>query len=137
RRLGGRVRAELSGMVMRCRERARSRRYEPATGLAAALRRSLADEPVLAGPPSAAYRFRKFLRRHKGTVLAGASLVVLLVAGIVGTTLGLVQALAAVKVANGQREKADDERQKAHPGRHPAHERPGQASHANHPKDQS
>ena len=35
--------------------------------------RYLADEPVVAGPPSAGYRLRKFVRRNRGPVLAAAA----------------------------------------------------------------
>src|SRR5262249_38773137 len=65
--LGRRVRllrGEREGGVMRCRERDRDRRYDPASPLAADAQRSLADEPVLARPPSRRYRLGKFLRRH-------------------------------------------------------------------------
>ena len=44
------------------------------------IQRYLADEPVEARPPSAGYRLRKFVRRHKGQVIA-ASLVLLAVGG--------------------------------------------------------
>ncbi len=47
------VSGELDWIVMRCLEKERSRRYETANALAMELRHYLADEPVLAGPPSA------------------------------------------------------------------------------------
>jgi tetratricopeptide (TPR) repeat protein len=83
---------ELDWIVARCLEKDRARRYETADGLAQDLRRYLADEPVLAGPPSAGYRLRKFVRRNRGPVLAAAVFVLLLVGGIAGTTAGLVEA---------------------------------------------
>src|SRR5205823_1536434 len=43
-------------------------------------------EPVLAGPPGVGYRVRKFVRRNRGAVVAAASVVLALVAGIIGTT---------------------------------------------------
>ena len=52
----------------------------------------LADEPVEAQPPSVRYRLGKFVRRHKGPVLAAALVLLALVAGIAGTTWGLVRA---------------------------------------------
>src|SRR5204862_7409696 len=79
------VRGELDWIVMKALEKDRVRRYETANGLAMDLQRYLADEPVLAGPPSARYRLRKFVRRHKAA-LAVAGLVlfflVLLVGGV-------------------------------------------------------
>src|SRR5438045_2018803 len=74
------VRGELDWIVMKALEKDRNRRYETANGLAMDLQRYLADEPVVACPPSRAYRLRKFARRNKGPVLA-ASLVVLALVG--------------------------------------------------------
>jgi eukaryotic-like serine/threonine-protein kinase len=86
------LRGELDWIVMKALEKDRGRRYETANGLAMDLQRYLADEPVLAGPPSAAYRLRKFVRRNKGPVLAVSLLLAVLTAGIVGTTLGMIEA---------------------------------------------
>src|SRR5260221_2178665 len=62
------VRGELDWIVMKALEKDRNRRYETANGFAADVQRYLADEPVTACPPSATYRFRKFVRRHKHAV---------------------------------------------------------------------
>jgi serine/threonine protein kinase len=47
------LRGDLDWIVMKCLEKERGRRYETANGLGMELQRFLADEPVLAGPPSA------------------------------------------------------------------------------------
>jgi tetratricopeptide (TPR) repeat protein len=94
-RLTGLVRGDLDWIVVKCLEKDRARRYESADALARDIRRHLANEPVEASPPSTAYRFRKFLRRHRGPALAAAIILLILVSGIVGTTVGLVQAQAA------------------------------------------
>src|SRR5262249_34780699 len=60
------VRGELDWIVMKALEKDRSRRYETANGFAMDVQRYLADEPVLAGPPSAWYRLRQIVRRNKG-----------------------------------------------------------------------
>jgi WD40 repeat protein/serine/threonine protein kinase len=59
------VRGELDWIVMKALEKDRNRRYETANGFAMDVQRYLADEPVLACPPSAGYRLRKFVRRNK------------------------------------------------------------------------
>ena len=59
---------------MKALEKDRTRRYETANGFAADILRHLANEPVVAAPPSRAYRMRKFVRKHRGGVIA-ASLV--------------------------------------------------------------
>jgi tetratricopeptide (TPR) repeat protein len=86
------VRGELDWIVMKALEKDRNRRYETANGLASDVQRYLADEPVLAGPPTAAYRVRKFLRRHRGPALAGGVVLLALVGGVIGTSVGLVRA---------------------------------------------
>src|SRR4029077_1831376 len=74
------VRGELDWIVMKCLEKDRTRRYETANGLAMDLQRYLADEPVLACPPSAGYRLRKFARKYR-TLLRVAGLFVLFLVG--------------------------------------------------------
>src|SRR2546421_2172018 len=64
------MRGELDWIVMKCLEKARSRRYETANGFAEDVQRYLNDEPVLACPPSARYRLAKFIRRNKAPVTA-------------------------------------------------------------------
>ena len=86
------MRGELDWIVMKALEKDRTRRYETANGLAQDVQRYLADEQVEACPPSAGYRLRKFLRRHKGPVLAAALVLLALVGGVIGTTWGLVRA---------------------------------------------
>src|SRR5436309_3268449 len=66
------LRSELDWILMKALDKDRTRRYETATGFAEDVRRYLADDPVTACPPSVGYRLRKFLRRHKGPVLAAA-----------------------------------------------------------------
>ena len=81
------VRGELDWIVMKCLEKDRNRRYETASDLAADVQRYLNDEPVLAGPPSTAYRLRKFARRNRlvfaSSAIIGFSLVAWAVGGIV------------------------------------------------------
>jgi tetratricopeptide (TPR) repeat protein len=86
------LRGDLDWIVMKALEKNRTRRYETANGFAADVMRHLASEPVLAAPPGRAYRLRKFVRKHRGAVVAAGLLVVTLLAGIVGTTLGLIAA---------------------------------------------
>jgi hypothetical protein len=100
RRLSGLVRGELDWIVMKCLEKDRARRYETANGLAVDLQRYLADEPVQACPPSAAYRFRKFARRNRTAVLAAAA---------VATAVLLALVVLAASNARIAREKSQKE----------------------------
>ena len=78
------------------------------------IQRYLSDEPVLACPPSAAYRLRKFVRRNKGPVAAVSLVFLALVAGIIGTTWGLIRAEKARRDAQAaqlaEAERAEGER---------------------------
>jgi serine/threonine protein kinase/uncharacterized protein HemY len=71
-RLSKDVQGELDWIVMKALEKDRNRRYETASGFAADIERHLHDEPVEAGPPSAAYRFRKFAKRNKAALAIAA-----------------------------------------------------------------
>ena len=59
---------------MKCLEKDRSRRYETANGLAMDIQLHLNNEPVIARPPSTAYRFQKFILRNKLAFATAASL---------------------------------------------------------------
>jgi eukaryotic-like serine/threonine-protein kinase len=116
RKLSGLVRGELDWIVMKCLEKDRARRYEAVNALALDLQRYLADEPVQAGPPSAAYRFRKWARRHKLGLAATAAvtLVLLLTAAGVGWVLWdqsarRVETERAVSVALARTEQLRDQ----------------------------
>jgi len=83
---------DLDWIVMKALDKERSRRYETAIGFARDVQRFLNDEAVEACPPSATYRFRKFVRRNKIPVLAAGVLLVSLLIAIAGTTFGLYRA---------------------------------------------
>src|SRR5207244_4909235 len=88
------VRGELDWIVMKALEKDRNRRYETANGFAMDVQRYLADEAVLACPPSAGYRLRKFARRNKRPVLAASLGLLVLVAGLIRPAWGMVAAKA-------------------------------------------
>ncbi len=82
------VRGELDWIVMKALEKDRNRRYETANGFAMDVQRYLADEPVVACPPSAAYRLRKFARRNRGALAVAALILFFLV--LLGSGAGWV-----------------------------------------------
>ncbi|MGA9451799.1 MAG: serine/threonine-protein kinase [Verrucomicrobiia bacterium] len=114
------LRGDLDWIVMKCLEKDRTRRYETANGLAADLKRHLNNEPVVARPPSTAYRFQKAFRRNKLVFTAGTAVAVALLLGIIASTWQSVratrakhEALAAQAQATAQREQAEANEQKA------------------------
>src|SRR5262245_14997480 len=98
RQLGRLLRGELDWVVMKCLEKDRSRRYQTADALARDVARYLADEPVEACPPSAAYRLGKLLRKHRRPLVTAAAFLGLLVAG------GL---LAGWRAVHSERDRAE------------------------------
>ncbi|MBL8889163.1 MAG: serine/threonine protein kinase [Planctomycetaceae bacterium] len=110
------VRGELDWIVMKALEKDRNRRYETASGFALDIQRYLAGEAVLAAPPSRFYRIQKFVLRYRGAVLAISLLILTLIGGICGTSLGMYWAKTAeasaeqlLVEANKARRIAEDE----------------------------
>jgi serine/threonine protein kinase len=107
------MRGELDWLVLKALEKDRARRYESANGLARDVQRYLADEIVEARPPSAGYRVRKFVRRHKTQVLAAGLVLAALLAGIAGTTVGLIRATRAAEAERLAKLDAEEQRANA------------------------
>ncbi len=90
--LGRLLRGDLDWIVAKALDKDRTRRYASPAELAADLRRFLAQEPVLARPPSLGYQLSRLVRRHRRWVAAGALALAGLVAGVVGLTVGAIRA---------------------------------------------
>ena len=100
--LGRAFPGDLDCIVMKCLEKDRARRYETANGLAANLKRHLNNEPVVARPPSTAYRLRKAIRRNQLAFMAGA---VAAAALLVGTGISTWQAIVANSARNAEKQQ--------------------------------
>jgi eukaryotic-like serine/threonine-protein kinase len=113
-KLGRLVKGELDWIVLKALAKERDRRYATASGFARDVERFLAHEPVTAGPPSATYRLRKFVRRNRPQAVAAGLVLLALVAGVVGTTSGLIEAKrqerAALAAQRAEAERAEGER---------------------------
>lgn len=110
KKLGMILRGDLDWIILKCLEKDRTRRYDTAHALATDVRRYLDGKAVVAAPPSAAYRLRKFVRRNRGSVLTGAMVIVLLAVGAAGTTTGLVTAVRANRVLAATLAEAEAQR---------------------------
>jgi WD40 repeat protein/serine/threonine protein kinase len=113
KRLTRLVHGDLDWIAMKCLEKDRARRYESASGLAADIECYLNREPVVAGPPSAAYRLKKLLQRNQGPVSAVAAMLLLLVLGTVISTWQAVRATRAEEAVSLERDIAQMERDNA------------------------
>ncbi|TMB88155.1 MAG: serine/threonine protein kinase [Chloroflexi bacterium] len=102
------VAGDLDWIVLKAMEKDRTRRYDSAAALAADVRRHLDSEPVLARPPSTAYRVSKFVNRHKVGVAAAAAVALALVAGLGLATYGMVQSRRQSQRADAARREATE-----------------------------
>jgi len=114
------LQGDLDWIIMKCLEKDRMRRYETANGLAADLKRHLADEPVVARPPSKVYQFQKMVQRNKLAFTAAAAVVLTLIAGMgVSTWLFLQERearrneVAAVEAKLRERQRATQQQERA------------------------
>lgn len=101
------LRGDLDWIVLKALEKDPGRRYDSAGAMAEDLGRFLQHKPVEARPPSMAYVMRRFTRRHRGPVFAGAALLLALVLGAVGTSVGMKRALDAKEELVGKNEELD------------------------------
>jgi serine/threonine protein kinase len=101
------LRGDPDAVALKALEKDRKRRYGSPAELAADLGRYLRNEPVTAHPPSAGYRVRKYIRRHRlGVAMAAAA--VLLLAGFAVTEWIQLQRITQERDhATRERDRAD------------------------------
>ena len=121
------VRGDLDWITMTAMAKDRDRRYASASEFAADIARHLRDEPVMASPPSAAYRLRKFMRKNRGLVLAVAAVFAALVLGMGASTVLYFRAERQRLEAQAQRAEAERQRSAAEQERAEAHRQGTQA----------
>jgi WD40 repeat protein len=109
-----RLHGDLDWIVMKAMEKDRTRRYGTAEALADDIERHLNNEPVLAGPPGALYRFQKLVRRNREVFGAVGAVAVVLILGVVVSTWQAILARRAERTATEKSIIAETERQRAH-----------------------
>jgi WD40 repeat protein/serine/threonine protein kinase len=107
------LQGDLDWIVMKCLEKDRTRRYETANGLAMDIQRHLANEPIIARPPSAAYKLQKAWQRNKLAWTATALVATALIIGIAVSTWQARAAFHARQQADAARLAEADQRQAA------------------------
>jgi len=86
------LRGDLDWIVMKSLEKDRKRRYDTASILLEDIKRYLNHEPVSAGPPSARYRTKKFVQRHRTLVTATTAVIAAIVTSLIVSIAMYVQA---------------------------------------------
>jgi eukaryotic-like serine/threonine-protein kinase len=104
--LSRQLRGDLDWIVMKALEKDRSRRYASPGDLARDTQRYLRHEPVLAGSPTAAYRMRKFVRRHRAGTAFGVVVISLVVAFAISSVIQLKRIAAERDRATAEAAKA-------------------------------
>jgi WD40 repeat protein/tRNA A-37 threonylcarbamoyl transferase component Bud32 len=94
-----RYRGDVETIAAAAVEKDKARRYGSAAELAADIRRHLADQPIVARPPSAAYQLRKFAVRNRALVAGAAAVLVALI-------LGAVVSMWYASLADRERDRA-------------------------------
>jgi len=99
-------RGDIDTIACKALEKDRDRRYASAADLASDIRRYLANEPIIAHPPSTFYQLKKFAQRHKGLVAGLAATLLVLVAGIIVSVTLALRAREGEKRAKRNEERA-------------------------------
>jgi serine/threonine protein kinase len=105
-KLASLLRGDLDWIVMKAMDKDRTRRYATANEFAEDVDNYLHDRPVVASPPSATYRMRKFAKRHRGSLAAATIALAALLLGLATTTGTMMWALQ-------ERSRAEDQAQRA------------------------
>ena len=108
-RLPRELKGDLDWIIMKGLEKDRSRRYESAKDLAADIHRALNHQPVLASPPSFAYRAKKFVRRNRVQLTLATAAMGVVAALLVGLFNYQHQRMAALRKDEAQLNDAIDE----------------------------
>jgi serine/threonine-protein kinase len=101
------LRGDLDTIVLQTLKKEPALRYPTVHALIDDLERTLHGQPVSARTDALRYRAGKFVRRHRVGVAAAALLVLALLAGTVGTTIGMIRARRAEAAARTEAATAE------------------------------
>jgi non-specific serine/threonine protein kinase/serine/threonine-protein kinase len=91
---------DIETLVGKALEKDAERRYASAAAMAEDVERYLASQPILARPPSTVYQIQKFAARNRALVAGVAATFVVLVAGVVVSSMLAMRAIRAEQLAN-------------------------------------
>jgi len=118
--LAKRLHRELEWIPLKALRKERNQRYRSASEFADDIQNYLNGSPLIAGPESASYRIKKFVRRNRALVTGVAAVLMVLIVGIVVSTIFAIGQSRARAVADEarkaevrQRQIAESERDRA------------------------
>ena len=98
---------DIETIVGKALEKDADRRYASAAAMAEDVERYLASQPILARPPSTLYQLRKFAGRNRALVAGVAATFVMLVAGVLVSSMQAVRATRAEALATSRMARAE------------------------------
>jgi non-specific serine/threonine protein kinase/serine/threonine-protein kinase len=113
RTFGRELSGDLDWIVLKAMAKEPERRYSSASELASDVQRYIEYHPVIAGPPDWRYRTSKFVRRHRFGTLFAAFIVAVVLVGMIGTTVGMIEYQAKAEEARDNAEDAGRAEQEA------------------------
>jgi non-specific serine/threonine protein kinase/serine/threonine-protein kinase len=93
------LRKELEWIPLKAMHKERVERYRSPSELADDIENYLKGAPLMAGPPSAMYKLRKFVRRNRVLVTGIAAVIAVLIAGVVVSMLFAIKANRQARTA--------------------------------------
>jgi len=108
--LARRLHRELEWIPLKAMRKERVRRYRSASELADDIQNYLNGNPLIAGPETAMYRVKKFVRRHAGSVATVALVAAAIILGLVISTAMYFRSERALQreaIARNQAEQAE------------------------------
>jgi len=97
--LAKRLHRELEWIPLKAMRKARSERYRSASELSDDIENYVTGRPLIAGPLGTWYRLSKSMQRHRALVAATTAILVVLIAGIITSTVFAVRAERALSHA--------------------------------------
>jgi serine/threonine protein kinase len=95
---------ELEWIPLKAMRKERTERYRSASEFADDIENYITGAPLIAGPLTAAYRFKKFLRRNRALVTGIAAILAVLIAGVVVSTVFAIRAERQAKISQAVNE---------------------------------